>query len=63
MQNKSDPKPHIGAAALIANIDYYRSMRIKAHSEYLKAKRLERAYIEHLHKLEKRSDSSFINAG
>lgn len=39
---KSDPKPQLGAAACAANQEYYRNLRIKAHSEYLYYKRQER---------------------
>ena len=39
---KQDPKPNLGRAALEANREYFRNLRIKAHGEYLVWKRLER---------------------
>jgi hypothetical protein len=48
---KIDPKPTLGPAACDANRDYYRNLRIKAHSEYLKYKRLERHWQEQLQSL------------
>jgi hypothetical protein len=53
----TDPKPTLGAAALEANRDYFRNLRIKAHSEYLAWKRLERQTQEQLEKLQRTSDS------
>ena len=44
----TDPKPNLGPAALEANREYYRALRIKAHSEYLHWKRLERQTNEQL---------------
>lgn len=51
---KQDPKPNLGRVALEANRDYYRALRMKAHSEYLHWKRLERQTNE---KLQPASDS------
>jgi hypothetical protein len=53
----TDFKPTLGAAALEANRDYFRNLRIKAHSEYLAWKRLERQTQEQLEKLQRTSDS------
>jgi hypothetical protein len=52
---KPDPKPLLGAAACDANMDYYRNLRIKAHSEYLYYRRQERYWRE---KLQLVSDST-----
>ena len=49
-----DPKAIIGAAALEANRDYFRTLRIKAHSEYLAWKRLERQTQQQLEQLQPR---------
>jgi hypothetical protein len=49
---KPDPKPNLGTAALEANCEYFRNLRIKAHSEYLHWKRLELQTQEELDKLE-----------
>jgi hypothetical protein len=47
-----DPKPNLGSAALEANREYFRNLRIKAHTEYLHWKRLERQTQEKLHQLQ-----------
>ena len=54
---KQDPKPRLGCAALEANRDYYRALRIKAHGEYLAMKRLERQTNEQIQQLQPASDS------
>ena len=54
---KPDPKPNLGTAALEANCEYFRALRIKAHSEYLYWRRLERQTKEHLERLQPTSDS------
>jgi len=55
---KQDPKPNLGPAAIEANMEYYRSLRIKAHSVYLEHKRQERYWREKLNEFDiKRSDS------
>ena len=51
-----DPKPIIGAAALEANCEYFRNLRMKAHSEYLHWKRLERQTQEQIDQLQPTSD-------
>jgi hypothetical protein len=53
----TDPKPNLGSAALEANRDYFRTLRMKAHSEYLAWKRLERQTNEQLKQLQPTSDS------
>lgn len=53
----TDPKPNLGPAAIEANRDYYRSLRIKAHAEYLKYKRQERFW---LLELQRTSDSVLL---
>lgn len=53
----TDPKPNLGSAALEANREYFRNLRMKAHSEYLYWKRLERQTSEHLERLQPTSDS------
>lgn len=55
---KQDPKPNLGSAALEANCEYFRNLRMKAHTEYLYWKRLERQTKEHLSKLQHASDSA-----
>lgn len=55
-----DPKPNLGCAALEANRDYFRALRIRAHSEYLAWKRLERQTNEQLQKLQRTSDSVLL---
>ena len=47
-----DPKPNLGRAAIEANIEHLRCLRMKAHSEYLRLKRQEQAWREELAKLE-----------
>jgi hypothetical protein len=54
---KQDPKPNLGCAALEANRDYFRALRMKAHSEYLHWKRLERQTNEQIQQLQPTSDS------
>jgi len=54
---KPEVKPNLGRAALEANRDYYRALRIKAHAEYLAMKRLERHTNEQLAQLQPTSDS------
>jgi hypothetical protein len=54
---KPDPKPTLGAAALEANRDYFRTLRMKAHGEYLAWKRLERQTSEQIKQLQPTSDS------
>jgi hypothetical protein len=56
-----DPKPQLGAAACDANMDYYRSLRIAAHSQYLNYKRQERYWREELNKITP-DDSSVTTA-
>ena len=56
-----DPKPTLGPAACDANRDYYRSLRISAHSQYLNYKRQERYWQEELNKIT-RDDSSVTTA-
>jgi hypothetical protein len=46
-----ESKPTLGAAACDANMDYYRSLRIAAHSQYLNYKRQERYWSEELNKI------------
>lgn len=55
---KPDHKPTLGSAALEANLEYFRSLRIKAHGEYLAMKRLERQTQEKLQRLQPASDSA-----
>jgi hypothetical protein len=52
----TDPKPTLGAAALEANREYFRNLRIKAHGEYLAWRRLERQTQERLDQLQPASD-------
>jgi hypothetical protein len=52
----TDPKPNLGAAALEANREYFRNLRIKAHGEYLAWRRLERQTQERLEQLQPTSD-------
>ena len=52
-----DAKPRLGREALESNRDYYRALRIKAHSEYLHWKRLERQTNEQIQQLQPTSDS------
>ena len=52
-----DPKPNLGAAALEANCEYFRNLRIKAHGEYLAWRRLERQTQQRLEQLQPTSDS------
>jgi hypothetical protein len=54
---KSDPKPNLGPAGILANIDHSRCLRIKAHTEYLRLKRQERFWRDELSKLQPTSDS------
>jgi hypothetical protein len=54
---QTDPKPTLSQQGILANIDYSRSLRIKAHQEYLKCKRQERYWREELSKLQPTSDS------
>jgi hypothetical protein len=54
---KTDPKPTLGPAAIEANMEYYRSLRIKAHAEYLNYKRQERLWRE---QLQRTSDSVML---
>jgi hypothetical protein len=54
---KQDLKPNLGRAALEANREYFRSLRMKAHSEYLYWKRLERQTQEKILQLQPTSDS------
>lgn len=54
---KPDPKPNLSEQGILANIDYSRSLRIKAHQEYLKCKREERYWRLQLSKLQPTSDS------
>ena len=54
---KQEAKPKLSVEALSANLDYFRSLRIKAHKEYLAMKRLERETREQLHLLQPTSDS------
>lgn len=42
----------LGPAAIKCNIEYYRAQRIKAHKQYLEAKRQERYWSEQLNKLQ-----------
>jgi len=53
----SDPKPNLGAAALEANCEYFRNLRMKAHTEYLYWRRLERQTREKINQLQPTSDS------
>jgi hypothetical protein len=53
---KPEVKPNLGTAALLANREYYRALRIKAHAEYLAWKRLERQTNEQLAQLQPASD-------
>jgi hypothetical protein len=46
-----DLKLQLGSAACAANMDYYRSLRIAAHSQYLNYKRQERYWREELNKI------------
>jgi hypothetical protein len=55
-----DPKPNLGRAALEANREYFRNLRIKAHSEYLHWKRLERQTQEKINELQRTSDSVML---
>ena len=48
---QTDIKLKLGAAACDANMDYYRSLRIKAHSQYLNYKRQERYWREELNNI------------
>ena len=43
-----DPKPNLSSAAIEANREYYRALRIKAHTQYLNYKRQERFWREQL---------------
>lgn len=54
----TDPKPNLSEQGILANIDYARSLRIKAHQEYLKCKREERRWRNELTKLQPVSDST-----
>jgi len=56
----TDPKPNLGAAALEANREYFRNLRIKAHGEYLAWRRLERQTNEQLQRLQRTSDSVML---
>lgn len=49
-QQQGWDKP-LGAAAIRSNIEYYRAQRIRAHSEYLKAKRSEQYWQRELEQL------------
>jgi hypothetical protein len=51
-----DLKHTLGPAALEANRDYFRTLRIKAHGEYLAWRRLERQTQERLEQLQRTSD-------
>jgi hypothetical protein len=53
----TDPKPNLGLAALEANREYFRNLRIKAHGEYLAWRRLERQTQQRLEQLQPTSDS------
>lgn len=46
-QQEQLDKP-LGTAAIQCNVEYYRAQRIKAHSEYLRAKRQERYWQQQL---------------
>jgi hypothetical protein len=46
-----DPKPTLGRAAILSNIEYFRNLRITAHKQYLAYKRQERQWQEQLNKL------------
>lgn len=50
----TDPKPNLGTAALEANREYFRNLRIKAHGEYLAWRRLERQTQQRLDQLQPR---------
>jgi hypothetical protein len=56
----TDPKPTLGTAALEANREYFRNLRIKAHGEYLAWRRLERQTNEQLQRLQRTSDSVML---
>jgi hypothetical protein len=56
----TDPKPNLGCAALEANREYFRNLRIKAHGEYLAWRRLERQTNEQLQRLQRTSDSVML---
>lgn len=53
----TDPKPNLGLAALEANREYFRNLRIKAHGEYLAWRRLERQTQQRLEQLQPTRDS------
>lgn len=44
--------PPVGPAAIKCNIEYYKALRIKAHKEYLEAKRQERYWQQELNKIQ-----------
>ena len=52
-----DPKPNLSPAAIESNMEYYRALRIKAHTQYLNYKRQERYWRE---QLQRTSDSVML---
>jgi hypothetical protein len=52
-----DLKPKLSPAAIECNIEYYRALRIQAHTQYLNYKRQERFWRE---QLQRTSDSVML---